>query len=275
VRDFFPVQESAKIFSLLMLILGLSPLLAPTAGGFIATGLGWHWVFIVLILIVVIILTIVAIFLPEGHQPDHTISLKPRPILTSFFSVLKERQFLVYSISGALSFSTLLVYVAGSPVIFMGVFHVSPQVYGGIFALLAVGFIGSNQVNVFLLRKYRSDQLFRVGLTGQVIVNTIFFIGAFNNWWGLEATIVLLFITLSGTGFTYPNASALALAPFSKNVGSASALLGFLQIGIGGLISTSVGLFNAKDTAPLIGIMLGSSFLALMVLLAGKVKAKL
>src|SRR6266496_5519720 len=75
VRDFFPVKESAKILSLLMLMLGVSPLLAPTAGGFIVAGLGWHWVFIVMALLVFIILVIIFIYLPEGHQPDHSISL--------------------------------------------------------------------------------------------------------------------------------------------------------------------------------------------------------
>ena len=76
VRDFFPVEQSARVFSLLILVIGLSPLLAPTLGGFIATGLGWRWVFIVLALIVFLILMVTIFFLPEGHKPDTTVSFK-------------------------------------------------------------------------------------------------------------------------------------------------------------------------------------------------------
>jgi MFS transporter, DHA1 family, multidrug resistance protein len=80
VRDFFPVQQSAKIISLLVLILGASPLLAPTVGSFIVDGWGWHWVFVALALMVVVMLAITIFFLPEGHAPDTSISLKPAPI---------------------------------------------------------------------------------------------------------------------------------------------------------------------------------------------------
>src|SRR5579875_3415185 len=81
VRDFFPIKESAKIFSFLMLIIGISPLLAPSIGGFIADWWGWQSVFAVLIGIVIVMIVIVYFFLPEGHQPDPDISLSPKPIL--------------------------------------------------------------------------------------------------------------------------------------------------------------------------------------------------
>ena len=90
VRDFFPVEQSARVFSLLILVIGLSPLLAPTLGGFIATGLGWRWVFIVLALIVFLILMVTIFFLPEGHKPDTSISLKAKPMLLTFFSIIRE-----------------------------------------------------------------------------------------------------------------------------------------------------------------------------------------
>src|SRR5882762_2665995 len=80
VRDFFPVKESARVFSLLFLIIGVSPLLAPTVGGFIVTGFGWQAIFIGLAAITIFILIIVYLFLPEGHQPDPSISLQIRPM---------------------------------------------------------------------------------------------------------------------------------------------------------------------------------------------------
>jgi len=269
VRDFFPVEESARILSLLMLILGISPLLAPTVGGFIAAWLGWHWIFILLAIIVFLILILCFVFLPEVHKADITISLKPGAIIAVFIDILKNRQFFTYAFAGAFSFATMFIYVAGSPMIFMNLFKVSPQVYGGIFALLSVSFIGSNQLNVLLLRKYKSTQIFKAALICQSIASSLFLLGAMNHWFGLTGTITMFFICLGCLGLTYPNASATALAPFSKNAGSASALVGFLQIGVAALASSAVGFFSSADHVPIIAMLLGSSLIALLILLAG------
>ncbi len=275
VRDFFPVEESAKIYSLLILIIGLSPLLAPTIGGFITTGLGWHWVFIVLAIMVSLVLVVTFFWLPEKHKADTSVSLSIKPMTATFWSVLKTPSFYRYSLSGAFSFATLFIYVAGSPIIFMGVFHVSPQVYGGIFALLSVGFIGGNQLNIFVLRKYKSREIFRVALLMQAIINLVFLLGAWYGWWGLATTIGMFFISLSCIGFTYPNASALALASFTRNLGTASALLGFLQMGIGGILSAGVGIFNSTSSIPVVAVMAAASVIALGILMAEKKRVAL
>jgi MFS transporter, DHA1 family, multidrug resistance protein len=269
-RDFFPVEQSARIFSLLILVIGLSPLLAPTLGGFIAAGLGWRAVFIVLAIIVFLILMVTIFFLPEGHQPDKTVSLRAKPMLMTFLSILKHPQFYTYSLAGAFSFSSLFIYVAGSPVIFMEIFNVSPQAYGGIFAFLSVGFIGGSQLNILINKKYSSEQIFNVALTILVITGLIFLIGSWYNWYGIEATIAIFFVALSCLGLTNPNATALALAPFSKNVGSASALLGFLQIGVAGLASGCIGLLNSMNSVPIAGAMTCTSFLAFLILRFGR-----
>jgi DHA1 family bicyclomycin/chloramphenicol resistance-like MFS transporter len=140
--------------------------------------------------------------------------------------------------------------VAGSPAVFMDGFHVSAKLYGGIFALLSVGLIGSSQLNHALTRRYKSEDIFRLATIIQAFTAAIYFIGVLNNWYGLTANIILLFIILSCTGLCYPNAAAVALAPFERNAGSASALLGFIQLGVGGLISSGVGVFHAKGSFP-------------------------
>src|SRR5258707_6341365 len=129
VRDFFPVKESARAFSLLFLIIGVSPLLAPTVGGFIVTEFGWQAIFIGLSAITIGILIIVYFFLPEGHQPDQTISLKVKPMLLTFQDIIKNPLFSTYAFAGAFSFSTLFIYVAGSPIIFMQMYQGSPKGY--------------------------------------------------------------------------------------------------------------------------------------------------
>jgi len=270
VRDFFPVQETAKIISLLILILSASPLLAPSVGVFVAVHLGWQWVFIVLLLFVVLMLAVCWCWLPQGHKPDATVSLRLRPIFHNYATVLKEPQFITYSLSGAFAFSGLLVYVASSPIIFMEVFHVSPEKFGAIFAGLAVGFIGSNQVNVFLLRKFSSEQIFRATLMVECPVALLFLVGTMCGWFGLPATLVLLFISLSSLGLAYPNAAALALVPFDRNIGSASAMLGFLQIGVSGLASASIGIFNSHTMMPVTLVLATTSWIGFAILIFGK-----
>lgn len=270
VRDFFPVRETARIISLLILILGASPLLAPTTGGFVAVHLGWVWVFILLAAFALLNVALLFWYLPEGHQPDATVSLRPLPIFRNYWEVLREPQFITYSLSGAFAFSGLLVYVAGSPIIFMEVFHVSAQTFGFIFAGLAVGFIGSNQVNVLLLRKYSSEQIFRASLLVVCPVALLFLVGTHFGWFGLGMTLVLLFISLSSLGLAYPNAAALALVPFDHNIGSASAMLGFLQIGVSGLASASIGIFDSHDMQPVTIVLAATPWIGLAIFVIGK-----
>jgi MFS transporter, DHA1 family, multidrug resistance protein len=270
VRDFFPVEQSARVFSLLILILGVSPLLAPTVGGFITTAWGWQAIFGALGGITLLILIIVFLFLPEGHQPDPTVSLSVGPMLRTFASVLKEPQFYTYTFAGAFAFATLFIYVAGSPVIFMEIHKVSPQLYGGIFALLSVGFIGGSQFNIYLTRKNKSERIFKFALICQVVASVIFLTAAWNGFLDLYTTVILFFICLSCVGLTNPNATALALAPFEKNIGTASALLGCSQIGVAALASSGVGLLGSTNTLSIVSLMTVTSSIALLVLFAGK-----
>lgn len=270
VRDFFPPEKTASIISFLVLILGVSPLLAPTAGSFIITTWGWHTVFIALAIITGIILVLVYFFLPEGHAADKTISLKPIPIIKEFKAVLTAPRFYVFALAGTFSFSGLFVYVANSPTIFMGNFHLSEKLYGGVFALLSIGFIGGSQLNHFVTKKFSNQQILKSGLIVQAFVAILFLIGALNGWYGLISILVILFLLLSCCGITYPNAAALCMAPFSKNAGTASALLGFIQIGLGGLISASVGLLPLPAITAMATIMAATVVIALIILLASK-----
>lgn len=272
VRDFFPVQDTARIISLLILILGVSPLLAPTIGGFVSIHLGWQAVFIILAVHAFIMLLVCWRWLPEGHPPDPTVSLRPAPILHNFTVVLKEPQFLTYALAGAFAFAGLLVYVAGSPILFMEVFQVEPGVFGAIFAGLSVGFIGSNQINVLLLRRYSSEQIFRAALLVECPAALLFLIGAIFDWFGLASTVALLFVILFTLGLAYPNAAALAMAPFDRNIGSASAMLGFLQVGVSSIASASIGFFDSQSVMPVALILTVTSFLGFAILILGKRK---
>src|SRR5690606_37163745 len=104
-------------------------------------------------------------------------SLQPLPILATFWNILREPSFHVHALAGAFCFSGLFLYVAGSPIIFMKVFHVSTHAYGAIFAGLSVGFIGGSQLNVLLSKKYGSAAVFKNALVVQAAIAAVFLIG--------------------------------------------------------------------------------------------------
>ena len=266
IRDMFPVEESAKIFSYMILILGVSPIIAPTAGSYIITHFGWHAIFIILTVLAVLLLVAVVIWLPESKQPDPNYSLQPKPILSSFWIVLRQPQFFIYAVTGAISSAGLFAYLAGSPYVFMELFGTTEQQYGGIFALIAAGLITSSQLNNRLLKKYSSQQIVKATLTIQTIAGLVLFAATALGWLNLYSTIALIFVYLSCQGFNFPNSSALSMAPFTKHAGSASALMGAIQMGVGALASALVGLFIPHNALPMTGVMAACILLAWLLL---------
>jgi len=271
VRDFFPARESAKILSLLILVLSVSPLFAPSIGSLVATTAGWQWIFVILAGFAVLMIAVTATLLPEGHKPDPSISLRPTAIVRGFLGVIENPQFATYAIGGAFSFAGLFVYVTGSPIIFIQGFHLGPHAYGLVFAALACSFIGGSQLNVWLSRRHQDRKIFRTALICQNVVVLIILIGTVLGWYGLAANIALLMLYLPFCGIAYPNAAAIALAPFSKNIGSAAAALGFLQMSIGALASTGVGLLHSSSSLPIFAVMAATAAIGLgILLLSGK-----
>jgi DHA1 family bicyclomycin/chloramphenicol resistance-like MFS transporter len=270
VRDIFPVKDNAKVFALLILVLSVSPMLAPTVGGYITAAFGWQLIFIILACIAALVLSAVIFFLPESYHPDPSFSLKPKPIVNNFLSVLKNPQFYTYAICGAVAFSGLFTYLSSSPFVFMDVFGVSSKVYGWIFAVLSIGFVGSNQVNTRLLRYYKSEQIVNISIPCMVITAIVFLTGSVYGWFGLYGTIFMIFAFLCCVGMTYPNTSALSMAPFPKQAGTAAALLGAFQMAMGTLVSVLVSLFKSHSSIPMAGLMVASSILAFFILLIGR-----
>jgi DHA1 family bicyclomycin/chloramphenicol resistance-like MFS transporter len=274
VRDLFPVRDTPKVFSLLMLVVGLSPMLAPTVGGYVTEYYGWHTVFFILMCMGIVILIAAQLGLPNSFTPDPSISLKPKPIIANFISILREPQFYTYAFTGAVAFSGLFTYVAASPILFMDVFEVDAKTYGWIFAFMSLSFIGSSQLNSVLLKRFSSEQMIYSALIAQSLISILFLVLAINNLLGLYETIAMLFLFLGCLGISNPNTAGLTLAPFSKNAGSASALMGALQLGLGALASFAVGLFVKDSIVPMVLIMTSTTLLAFLILNLGKRKIK-
>jgi DHA1 family bicyclomycin/chloramphenicol resistance-like MFS transporter len=143
----------------------------------------------------------------------------------------------VYSLVGGIVSAAPFAYISGSPDVFLNIYKVSEQEYGWIFAVLAVAMIGSPQLNHFLLRKLKSEQIIKIALVYQLLMGSFMVLGVYAGWYGKNSLIVMIFLFLIRQGLTSPNATALSLAPFSKFAGSASALAGSFRMGIGALVS--------------------------------------
>ena len=274
IRDLFPVSENAKVFSLLMLVVGVSPIIAPTLGGYLTTEYSWRYVFIVLTIMAIIILVALHYYLPESRKPDASVSLKPSNIVKGYLEVAKEPQFYIFALSGAIAAAGLYSYIAGSPQVFIQIYHVSKKQYGWIFASIALGLIICSQLNSRLLKKYTSQQIILKALFIQSATGFVLVLGIVQHWYNVYETIGFCLIFLSCQGFIFPNTTALSLAPFSNNAGSASALLGSIQLGMGAL-ATGILSFLSNDTAvPMAAVMAACSLLSLSILIVGRNRIK-
>lgn len=269
VRDFFEVKENARIFSLLMLVVAVSPIIAPTLGGYITALFGWQSIFVILMAMALVILIAVHFYLPESKKPDPNFSLKPRPIITNYLSIIKHPQFYTYALTGAIAAAGLYAYISGSPHVFMEIYSVTEEQYGWIFALIAMGLIGAAQINTVLLKNYTSDQIIKVALSSQCIIGIILAVTTYAGFSDLFVTIFLIFMYLCCQGFIFPNASALSLAAFGHNAGSASAMMGAIQMSIGAAASALVSILQ-HYFSPMTGVMALCTLTALLVFTFGR-----
>lgn len=274
VRDLFPANKTAQAFSLIMLVISVSPMIAPTVGGYVTAHFGWHYVFVTLAAITLLILIAAYFFLPKGRGADPSVSLKPNAVAKNFYSVVRDPQFLIYALTGGIASAAPFAYIAGSPSVFMNMYGLSEQQYGWVFALLAFAMIGSTQLNHFILKKYTSEQVIRFALYYQTFTGILLVTGVYFQVFNVYTLIAMMFIFFCGQGITGPNATALSLAPFSRNAGSASALFGSWRLGVGGIISAIVSLFHDSTALPMVTTMAACAIIGLLILSLGNFRVK-
>lgn len=272
VRDLFPPDEIAKVFSSLLLVMGVAPIIAPTLGGYVTAHFGWRYIFFFLAVLSLVILFFVKYFLPHSKDPDASVSLRPKNVLKDYLKVLKNPTFLTYSFAGSFAFSGMFSYLAGSPFVYMEYFNLSETEYGWMFGLNAAGFITTSQINRLWLRKRNSEGIvlrtiilqFIIGLI--LVVYTTFFTPA------VIPTFGLILIYLGCLGFIIPNTTALSLQPFITHAGSASALLGSIQMVTGAVTSALVSALFNQTLLPMTGMMLLGIAIGLGILIVGRQK---
>ncbi|NHC13713.1 multidrug effflux MFS transporter [Motilibacter deserti] len=265
VRDLFSGLAAATMFSRLMLVLGTSPVLAPTIGGELLRWTEWRGVFVALAGLGFALIVLAGLALPETLPPERRRRGGVRDTAAAYRGLLRDRPYVGLVLVVGLSMASLLAYVAGSSFVLQDEFGLSEQEFGLAFAVNAVAVIGATQLNVRLLRRWGPQQLLVFALllgTGAGLVMLALAVAGVG---GLLGVLVPLFVALAGFGLAGPNAQALALMRHGEAAGTAAALLGAAQFGIGSLASPLVGALG-NDAAAMAALVAGGMVAALLVL---------
>ncbi|MDR0901410.1 MAG: multidrug effflux MFS transporter, partial [Opitutaceae bacterium] len=251
VRDKFSGRESASAFSLLMIVMGAAPILAPIAGAQILPLGGWRGMFWVLLVVGVIAWLAVALGLPESLPAERRSRAGVLSAVAGFWRLLGERRFLGYALVLGFNAGALFTYITCSPHVFIQLNGVSPAGYSAFFGLNALGMLGAAALNRKLLHNHAPGQILGAVLAVVLLAGLALAVCAWTGFGGFPVMVAMLFLTLASGGMVGPNATALALEPFGSAAGSASALLGTLQFGMGGLAGALAGCFGAESAAPM------------------------
>ena len=252
VRDLFLPSEIAKIFSTLMLIVGVAPIIAPTIGSWVAVHYSWNMIFFLLSANALVLLLAVYFFLPESKKPDLGKSLKITNVLRDYKLVFSDKTFLFYAFIGSIASAGLFSYISGSSFVFIKYFGMKESNFGIIFGVNAFGYILGTQFNRLLLNKFSSYQIIKSATYVLFIVSLVLISLLFLQQFSVFLLIGLLFTYLFLLGLLSPNSTAMALTPFSENAGSASALIGFIQMFCGAIWSALVSTLHDGTLFPMI-----------------------
>jgi len=233
VRDRFAPREMARVFSQLMLVMGVAPILAPLLGSTLLAATGWRGIFFTLAALGVACLVAQYFALYETLAPERRARAGLRAIVTTYGGLLRDARFLTPVIAAGLLWSTMFVYIGGAPFLYMELHRVSPGTFGVLFGVNAAGMIGAAQVNARQLRTHTPGTLLRFGATLVSAGGLTLLLAVTTQLGGLPLVAIAFFVMLSGLGFVGGNASSAALAPFPHAAGSASALMGTVQFAIG------------------------------------------
>jgi DHA1 family bicyclomycin/chloramphenicol resistance-like MFS transporter len=265
VRDRFDEREAARFFSLLMLVSGLAPILAPSVGGQILVFFSWRAIFWMLAGFGLVCFVAVAFLLPESLPPERRAQGGVGEALRVYARLLRDRAFMRYALSGALVLSGMFAYIFGSPFVFMQIYGVRPERFGWIFGSIALGLISASQLNRILLARVAGAGILSRALLVTAAAGIVLLIMAWTGAGGLPGLLAPLFVYIASLGFVLPNVIATALASQGRSAGTAAALLGILQFGAGATVGMLLGALGAGTAVPMAALIAACGLSALIV----------
>ncbi len=256
VRDRFGHSETARMLSLLMLIMGLAPILAPLLGGVLLGLGGWRLNFWFMAAFGVAVGLAGLFRLQESRSEETTAHAATESPLQAYLALMREPRLVGYALAGALNGATLFTYIASSPDLLIRTYGISPAAFGWVFGLNAVGIIGSNQVNRFLLRHRTPDQVLAKSSVIAVGFGVLLMVAAASGLGERWSVLTLLFMLLSTYGFMQGNTMAGALNVDPRRAGAISAMMGAVSFGTGALASAAAGVLHDGTPRPMALVMM-------------------
>ena len=271
VRDLRSGVGAARLFSIIMVVVGVVPFLAPILGGALLHATTWRGLFVILGVVDAFILAGVLGWLPETLP--HERRQRGGQTAAGFLQLLGDRIFLAYAAVLGLNFAAMFSYIAGSSFVLEDIYGVSPQEYGLIFGVNALGIVVCSQVNRSLVARASPERMLLAGVcagtTGGVALLVVVLAGGI----GLPGILPCLFVCVSSVGLVIPNSTALALTDYPHAAGSAAALLGTAQFVFGGAAAPLVGVAGRETAVPMALMMALFGACALVALgLANRVR---
>lgn len=249
VRDLASGVAAARLFSILMIVVGVFPILAPILGGAFLHVMSWRGLFVILAAVAAAILVATAGWLPETLPPERR--QRAGQTAVGFRELIHDRFFVAYSVVLGLAFAAMFSYIAGSSFVLQDIHGVSPQVYGLLFGLNALGIIACSQLNRTLVGRVSLHRMLLAGVAAGAAAGTTLLAVVLAGGIGLPAILPCLFVSVSSIGLVIPNATALALTDYPHAAGSASALLGMLQFAFGAVAAPLVGVAGRHTAVPM------------------------
>ena len=265
IRDNTSGKESAKLFSLIPLIMMIAPSIAPTIGTLILRMAGWQWIFHLTTVLALSVAVLVMLFIPKGKTSDSTelTAVKSNIEKGGLLAVFKEKRALGYMLAQAFAYSVLMTFITNASMIYMTVFDVTPERFSVLFIANICGLITINRLNTLLLRWYEPAQLLKVFLLMQVTGGLILLVASIVTPGNLYIAVTGFVIAIAANGGTMSNASACFLKYHGHNAGSASAVLGAVQYTIGAAVSASAAFISMGRVQPIVIVMLLCALIAL------------
>ncbi len=272
VGDLYAESVAATVMSRLMLVLGVAPVIAPSLGAAVLLKASWHWVFAALVVLAGGLLLLAALALPETLPASHRRPLNVRSIAATYVEVLRDVRFVILVLVAALGMSGLFAYIAGASFVLQGHYGLDQQAFALVFGAGAVALIGATQFNVVLLRRFAPQTIVLWALAAAVLAGVVFVGLAYEHIGGLPGFVVPVWAILAAMGLVIPNAPAVALSRHPDAAGTAAALLGAAQFGLGAAVAPLVGVLGNNEIA-LALVMTAGMVIALLALLAVGVPA--
>ena len=265
IRDLYVGRPAAILLSRLILVMGAAPIIAPTLGGALLGFTSWRGVFVALAVYGLVLIPIAFRFLPETLPRRRRRPARIVPTVRKYGELLRDRVFVGLVLTAGLMMSAMFAYIAGSSFVFQQQFGFDEQSFGLLFGAGAFAIIGASQLNAYLLRWFEPRQLLLSAVLAGTIAALVLVAAASTGFGGLIGVLVPLWTTLAAIGVALPNSPALALTRHGEAAGTAAALLGAVQFGIGAVVSPLVGVVG--NTAAGMGLVIATAIAAALLVL--------